>query len=221
MGKIFILFLSFLVFVSCQRSQNSLPQRSYQNSIINLSALKANMEFLASDELQGRETGTIGERIASKFLASELQKYGVQPFFKDDQYFQNIELKVIRFSDASSFTLVDDKDEIVYDFKYGAHFAGSSRYFQAFDTTTALVFAGYGITADEYGYDDYRDIDVKGKIVVIVHGEPENEDTTFFEGAKRSTYASFYKKVDNASKHGAAGVIKISGWEKQYGWDWV
>ena len=83
MRKIFILFLSFLAFVSCQRSQNSLRQRSYQNNIINLSALKANMEFLASDELQGRETGTIGERIASKFLASELQKYGVQPFFKE------------------------------------------------------------------------------------------------------------------------------------------
>ena len=219
MRKFYILIFIFTALISCHHSKNSFPHGSDQNDLIDINSLRANMEFLASDELEGRETGTQSEKVASKFLASELKKYGVQPFFDGGQFFQNIELKVIRFSDESSFMLVNEKGENLYPFKYGSHFAGSSRYYQTFDTTTALVFVGYGITANEYDYDDYRDIDVKGKIVVIYHGEPENEDTTFFEGAKRSTYASFLKKIDNAANHGAAGVVRISAWEKRYGWE--
>jgi hypothetical protein len=219
MRKFFILIFIFMVLISCHRQGNSLPQGADPNDLIDLNSLRANMEFLASDELAGRETGTQSEKVASRFLVSELKKYGVQPFFKEGQYFQNIELKVIRFSDESSFTLINDKGENIYPMKYGSHFTGPSRYYQTIDTTTALVFAGYGITAEEYAYDDYRDIDVNGKIVLIYHGEPENDDTTFFEGTKRSTYASSVKKIDNAAKHGAAGVVRISAWEKKYGWE--
>ncbi len=219
MIKLFILIFIFITLISCHRQGNSLPPGADPIDQIDLNSLRANMEFLASDELQGREAGTQSEKIASKFLASELKKYGVQPFFNEDRYFQNIELKVIRFSDESSFTLVNDRGENVYHIKYGSHFTGPSRYYQAIDTTTALVFAGYGITADEYGYDDYRDIDVKGKIVLIYPGEPENDDSTFFEGTKRSTFASFFKKIDNATGHGAAAVIRVSAWEKKYGWE--
>jgi hypothetical protein len=87
------------------------------------------------------------------------------------------------------------------------------------DTAANLVFVGYGITADEYNYDDYRDLNVKDKIVLIYPGEPESDDTTFFEGKKRTTYTSIYKKIDNASKRGVLAVITLSGVEEQFGWE--
>jgi hypothetical protein len=87
------------------------------------------------------------------------------------------------------------------------------------DTTANLVFVGYGITADEYSYDDYADINVEGKIVLIYPGEPEGKDSTFFKGEKRTTHASIFKKLDNAADHGALGVITSSNWEKRFGWE--
>lgn len=79
------------------------------------------------------------------------------------------------------------------------------------------MFVGYGITADEYNYDDYADINVEGKIVLIYPGEPESEDTTFFEGKKRTGHASIFCKIADASDRGAIGVISLSGWEKRFG----
>ncbi|MCK4561166.1 MAG: M28 family peptidase [Calditrichia bacterium] len=139
------------------------------DELININSLRANMEFLSSEELEGREAGRRGE-------------------------------KILEFEQEKNFT-------------------GSTRYYDRLDTTAKLVFVGYGITADEYNYDDYADVNVEGKIVLIYPGEPENEDTTFFEGKKRTGHASIFCKIANASDRGAIGVISLSGWEKRFGWE--
>jgi len=177
------------------------------------------MEFLSSDELEGREAGTRAEKVASLFIASELKKYSLTPYLDDADYFQNFNLRVIRFSDQSTFSLIDEQGEEILEFNYGKEFTGSSRYYNKLDTTSKIIFVGYGITADLYNYDDYRDLNVEDKIVLIHPGEPQSDDTTYFEGKKRTTYASIYKKIENASKRGALAVISLVDTEKQFGWE--
>ena len=217
MRKGLILILGGLLAYNCNVKVITAPDSS-RDELININSIRANMEFLSSDELEGREAGQNGEKIASQFLASELKKYGVQYYHSDD-YFQNINLRVIRFSDESSLSIVNDEGEKIFDFKINENFVGSTRFYEQMDTTAKLVFVGYGITADEYDYDDYRDIDVEGKIVLIYPGEPESDDSTYFKGQKRTKYGSIFSKLDNASDHGAIGAINLSRWEKRFGWE--
>ena len=214
-----LLLISGLLIWSCQGQKSVIQKDEDTKELIDLSTIKTNMNFLASDELEGRETGTNSELVASLFIASELEKYGVQPFFGESGYFQNIELRHILFSDHSAFTLVEASDKKIKDYIYGSDFVCTSGYYPAFDTTAALVFAGYGITAEEYGYDDYRDIDVRGKIVLLLAGEPESEDSTYFDGKKVTHYAIPSNKLANAVKHGAIGFMRSSIWEERYGWE--
>ena len=214
-----LLLISGLLVWSCHGQKGLLQKDEDTNELIDINTIKINMNFLASDELQGRETGTNSELVASLFIASELEKYGVQPFFGADGYFQNIKLRQILFSDQSGFTLVENNQKKIKDYQYGTDFVCTSGYYPSFDTTAALVFAGYGITAEEYGYDDYRDIDVQGKIVLLLGGEPESDDSTYFDGKKLTHYAIPTNKLANAVEHGAIGFMRSSVWEARYGWE--
>jgi hypothetical protein len=115
--------------------------------------------------------------------------------------------------------LINESDEKILELDYGLNFTGSTRYYDKFDTTAKVVFVRYGITADEYNYDDYKDINVDGKIVLIYPGEPESDDSTFFEGKKRTSYSSLYKKVDTATDNGALALICMPESDKQFGWN--
>jgi len=159
-----------------------------------------------------------GEKVASMFIVSELNKYGVIPFFKDTGFFQKIDLRVIRFSDASTFAWVNKNGEKILDLEYGINFTGSTRYYDKFDTTAKVIFVGFGITANEYNYDDYADINVEGKIVLIYPGEPQNDDTTFFEGKKSTPYSSLYSKLETATNKGALALICIPESEDESDW---
>ena len=87
------------------------------------------------------------------------------------------------------------------------------------NTKLPVVFAGYGIVADEYDYDDYTYVDPKGKIVVIMPGEPYSENEDFFEGEKRSHYSSSFAKAAAAEEKGAAGVLVVPSDEYMAYWD--
>jgi len=221
MVKAVVGIITGLLLCSCQTTKNISYDIFDQNDLIELQTLRANLAFLASDELQGRETGTPSEKVAGAFLTSELQKYGVQPLFENGDYYQDIELKQIKFSKKSLFMMIDEKQDVILDLTYAENFTGAGRYYPALDTTLNLVFVGYGITAEEFDYDDYKDIDVDGKLVLFMPGEPQSNDTSYFEGEKRSRYASSWSKMENAKKHGALGAVYISAWEERFGWESV
>jgi len=221
MVKVAVFVITVLFLTSCQTTKKISYDTFDENELAGIKSLRANMAFLASDELEGRETGTRSEKVAAAFLISELQKYGVQPLPENGDYYQDIELKQIKFSKQSLFMMIDEKQDIILDLSYGENFTGSGRYYPALDTTLNLVFVGYGITAEEYNYDDYETVDVEGKLVLFVPGEPQNNDSSFFEGEERSRYASSWSKLENAKKHGALGAVYISAWEKRFGWESV
>jgi hypothetical protein len=171
---------------------------------IRVADLRADLTFLASDALEGRRSLQRGSEAAIQFLAAEFAKAGVKPVV-GDSYLQPVPLIEYRI-DASESSLAIERGAERRALRYNTDFFGGS----PFETTVRgpVAFAGYGITAPEFGYDDYAALDARGKIVLIFDHEPqENDPNSIFNGTGNTRYASAHVKILNAQKHGAIGVL--------------
>jgi len=169
--------------------------------------LRADLTFLASDALEGRMSLQRGSEVAINFIAAEFAKAGLKPL-AGDSYLQPVELIEYRADQrAMSVKLVRGGDEQRYESP--KDFIGS---FPLETTVSApVVFAGYGVTAPEFGYDDYAKIDAKGKIVLVFDHEPqENDPKSIFNGLGNTRHANSRLKVLNAQRRGAVGVLLVS-----------
>lgn len=217
--KIMIGFVLSMMLFGCHPSGRKINGEWNTHRLISKQNILANLEFLASDALEGREAGSRGEKLAALYLSTELKKYGVLPLSQDQGYLQPVDLQNIRFSGQSKLDLVDAQGELLHSLVYGVDFIGSPRYYPTLDTTIGVVFAGYGITAPEFNYDDYAKFDAEGKVVLVYQGEPNSEDSSYFGGAEDTRYSSIRHKMSNAREHGAAGIIFQFGPEKTFSWD--
>jgi len=189
---------------------------------VNEENLKATLEFLSSDVLEGRETATNAEKVSALFLATTLKKYGIEPFGDDGTYFQKFDVIVEKFETSSKLVITNSKGSVIKEFLPAEDFGKFSRNYPDPEYSiqnTNLVFAGYGITAPEYKYDDYKDINVKGKTVVLFMDEPYNNDETYFDGKKKTKYSEPEYKLENAASKGALGVIIIANPEYYAYWN--
>lgn len=170
--------------------------------------LRADISFLASDALQGRLSLQPGDDAAAQWIASEFAKTGLEPAAMDSHgkpsYLQAVPVIEYRPDvQATQLTLHRQGHDTVW---------RSPEIFGVFpddiDANGPVVFAGYGITAPELGYDDYAGLDVKGKVVVVFDHEPQETDpTSIFNGTGNTRYAAWYVKVLNAQEHGAVAVL--------------
>jgi aminopeptidase YwaD len=167
----------------------------------------AHIKYLASPELKGRLTGTPELNKAADYIAAQFSKAGLQPL--GGSYFQDFELTArTSLSDGDTLTLRVGAQ--VKDLKQGTDFvplnlSGNGK------ASGAIVFAGYGITAPEYHYDDYSRVDVRDKIVIIVRHEPqENNEKSVFAGKNLTNHALFSSKIVNAKLHGAKAVLIVN-----------
>lgn len=168
--------------------------------------LEADVSFLASDALQGRLSLTTGSEVAIEWIKSEFEKAGLTPA-ANSSYLQPVPLWEFRNDRAQSFLRIDVRGE-EQTFKYPEAYGQFS---QNVNITGPLVFAGYGITAPELNYDDYKNIDVQGKVVLIFDHEPQETDAkSIFNGRGNTRYATARVKVLNAQAHGATGVLIVA-----------
>ena len=167
------------------------------------SDLRANLNFLASDGLQGRLSLQPGDEAATQWVASEFAKAGLLPAV-DGSFFQAVPLIEYRPDRTQSYvalTLGGAEEQFKFPQAYGA-------FPKDVDISGDVVFAGYGITAAELNYDDYKSIDVHGKIVLLLDHEPQERDAnSIFNGTGNTRYATSRVKVLNAQLHGAVGVL--------------
>jgi hypothetical protein len=160
--------------------------------------LKKHLSFLASDELGGRYTISPSNRVAARYLASQLESYGYRGAARDGSFFQKVPLQFSNTDAANSRIKFGSGGEKV-EFKYGDGFVSSMGASASF--SGELVFAGYGISSPKNGYDDYAGLNVKGKIVVIVNDNPEK--------LKNVNVGESEKEAAAAKAHGAIGAIAI------------
>jgi hypothetical protein len=176
-------------------------------STIRREELRAHIEFLASDELEGRGTLQRGNDVAARYLASEMRRVGLSPGGPDGSFFQEVPLWVSSYKYTYFLELRFRSPSERQEFEAFKHFTvapGSGH-----DTVEGdVVFAGYGITAPEYGWDDYAGVDAAGKAVVVLRHEPrENDEKSPWEGRKMTKHATFEAKIENARRHGAAALV--------------
>jgi Peptidase family M28/PA domain len=168
-------------------------------------SLRANLTFLASDALQGRMSLQNGDDVAIAWITSEFAKAGLKPG-NDGSYLQAVPLVEYRGDRAQSYVALK-RAGVEKQWKFPD---ASGAYRADVDVTGDVVFAGYGITAPELGYDDYKGIDVHGKIVLIFDHEPqETNAASIFNGTGNTRYATTRVKVLNAQAHGAVGVLIV------------
>jgi peptidase M28-like protein/PDZ domain-containing protein/PA domain-containing protein len=167
------------------------------------------IKFLASDKLQGRGDGKPGLDEAAAYLAKRFKKFGLKPAGDNGTYLQHFTITVgaelgpenslTYESGATRQTLTLGQDFTPFSFSEATHLRAP------------LVFAGYGITAPEFNYDDYKGIDAAGKIVVVLRHEPqENDENSRFAGKQLTTHAEIVNKAINARNHGATGMLLVN-----------
>lgn len=174
------------------------------------SRLKESINYLASDELEGRGVGTEGLNKAADYLAGEFKKLGLKTELYDGTPFQKFEITVstdMGPKEQNVLTLAGPEQLAL---KLGEEFnplaVGGTAKFDA-----PLVFVGYGISAKDLNYDEYEGLDVKDKVVVIIRKEPQQKDAkSKFDGDRPSRHAPFMQKISNANAHGAAAVILVN-----------
>jgi len=164
--------------------------------------IRAHLEFLASDDLKGRETGSEGHEIAAKYIASEFKQLGLKPAGDDGSFFQRIPFRTsLLVPNSAEMVYTHDGEEL--EFTFGKEFITSpSHYSERTEVTAPLVFVGYGMEAPEFGLNDYQGLDVEGKIVVMLQGRPQNLPSE--EGAHLANI-----KGDIAREKGAVGIITL------------
>lgn len=175
---------------------------------IRAEGIRATVQYLADDRLEGRDTGSPGGQLAANYLAEQLKLLKLKPAGDNNTYFQKVPFIQSRMDSARSQMALSGKaGETTLKFPTDFLLNGLSRNTASLEAP--IVFAGYGITAPEYHYDDYAGLEVRGKVVVVLTGEPLSRDPSFFEGEQDTKYAAGGPKLQLAMSKGAVAVITI------------
>lgn len=178
------------------------------SSAISPERIKSDVAYLSSDRLEGRGPGTRGEELTTEFIAGEFKKAGLKPMGENGTYFQPVPLMRIFTSPKSTLQMMKGKDTV--EIPCDEEFAGMSHTQTELDDFDAeAIFVGHGITAPEFDWDDYKGIDVKGKIVVLFTNEPPSTDPKFFGGTALTYYGRWTFKFEEATRRGAKACFII------------
>jgi Zn-dependent M28 family amino/carboxypeptidase len=210
-----LLALSFSVAASLLGNDELKERLQPALEAITPDGLLAHIKVLASDEFEGRSPGTKGEDLSVKYITDQFKKIGLKPGNPDGTYTQEVPLAGIKSESRMSF-VVGDK---TMDLKYSDDFVASSARLQPEIKIekSGLVFVGYGVVAPEYGWDDYKNVDVRGKTLLMLIGDPpipdpkdpSKLDDKMFKGKAMTYYGRWTYKYEIAAQKGAAAAIII------------
>ena len=195
-------------------------QTDREPSRITPQEIDAHLRFLSSDLLEGRAPATRGGRIAEEYIATELQAFGVKPGVGDSSYFQRVPIDVVKADPSTIKVTASGKananlrftDDVVV-------WPGSAT--DASSAKGELVFVGYGATAPEYKWDDFKGTDVRGKILLVLVNDPPATaaEPNLFGGKAMTYYGRWTYKYEEAERRGAAGMLIVHTTERA-GYPW-
>jgi aminopeptidase YwaD len=197
--RFLLLILPVLFFISAN------CQHKYANSDITAQEVQYHINFLASDDLKGRLSGSKEIYKAAQYIKEEFESYNLKPLF-GDSYFQEYNfISDVKLTKNNSLTFIinGDKQELkLYKEFIPTTFSGKN------SLSAELVFAGYGISAPKLDYDDYANIDVNGKVVIVMRSTPEYDKPR----SDFDKFSSLRIKANLAKEKGALGIIFVNGY---------
>lgn len=204
--------------VSAQQTQRVTQPAERVAAAVDTNVLRAHLEFLADDALEGRRPGTRGAELTAKYLAAQFRRLGLEPAGDTGTYYHRVPIitltpkPTLRVTGREPVELSYRDDYVLW----------SMRNDSVIGSQSDLVFVGYGIVAPEYGWDDYQGADVKNKIVVALVNDPGLRDSTIFRGPILTYYGRWTYKIEEAERQGAAGILLIHTTESAtYPWTTV
>ena len=176
---------------------------------INPERIRAHVRFLSHDLLEGRGTGQRGGDIAAEYIATQFTVYGLKPAGDNGTYMQKVPMVGITPMPETTFSLVPSSGSAINLKVLDDYVAYDQTQQPQSDIDAPVVYVGYGIHAPEYNWDDYKDADVKGKVLLMLVNEPPSDDVNFFKGKALTYYGRWTYKYEEAARRGAVAVLLI------------
>ncbi len=233
MRKSFLLFLSLTLVAGAQTALRPIvaaapdPRPSSAAfaamETISPERIRAHVRFLAHDLLEGRGTGQRGGDIAAEYIATQFGLYGLKPAGENGTYMQKVPMVGITPASGTTFSVAPGNGAPIALKVLDEYVAYDQTQQPQSDIDAPIVFVGYGIHAPEYNWDDYKDTDLKGKVLLMLVNEPtSSDDPKFFNGKALTYYGRWTYKYEEAARRGAVGAILIHQTEMaSYPWEVV
>ena len=174
---------------------------------------------LASDEFEGRGTGQKGGDAAADYIAKQFESFGLKPGGEKGTFFQEVPMVGVKTRAESTFAFAPAKGDGIPLKHLDDLVTSNESQTETADIDAPIVFVGFGITAPEYKWDDYKGVDLKGKVALLFVNEPESTDENFFKGKALTYYGRWTYKFEETARHGAVATLIIHRTDlASYGW---
>ena len=171
--------------------------------------IKSHVRFLASDLLEGRGTGSRGGDIAAQYIASQFALLGLKPVGDSGTYLQKVRFAGTQTLDSTRLGFAPTTGDAIPLKLLDDYVVSNHTLTESVTVDAPVVFVGYGIEAPEYQWDDYKGVDVRGKVVMIIVNEPPSNDVKLFKGEALTYYGRWSYKYEQAARKGAVGAVII------------
>jgi TonB family protein len=218
-----LIFVSaLLTFASILKMADSATARGNRAVKIDPQKIREHVKYLASDALEGRGTGQKGGDMAAEYIAAQFKSYGLQPASDAGTYLQSVLMVSMRTLPDTTFSLIPGNGQPVSLKNLDDVVTSNESQTESADIDAPIVFVGYGITAPEYQWDDYKDYDLKGKVALLFVNEPISDDPNFFKGKALTYYGRWTYKFEETARRGAVATLIIHRADlASYGWEVV
>jgi Zn-dependent M28 family amino/carboxypeptidase len=184
--------------------------------------IRAHVKYLASDELEGRGMNQKGGDLATQYIADQFKSYGLKPAGDNGTFFQKVPMVGVQTLPDTTFAIVPNSGSPLELKALDDYVTTNETQTPIADIDAPIVFVGYGITAPEYQWDDYKGYDLKGKVALLFVSEPLSDDPKFFKGKALTYYGRWTYKFEETARRGAVATLIIHRTDlASYGWSVV
>jgi len=210
-------------FIAAQAQPAPLAAAQKAANAVDAEKIRATVKYLSDDALQGRGTGQKGGDMAADWIAAQFKSYGLVPAGDGGTYFQDVRFFGVTTDPRQTQFAFVPKSGAEMKLKFADDFVATDQtHAEKSEIDAPLVYVGYGINAPEYNWDDYKGVDVKGKVLLMLVNEPPSDDPSFFKGRALTYYGRWTYKYEEAARRGAVGVVLVHKTEMaSYGWEVV
>jgi Zn-dependent M28 family amino/carboxypeptidase len=180
------------------------------------------VQYLSSDELEGRGTGQPGGDAAANYIAAQFKSFGLKPAGDNGTFFQQVPMVGVRTMPSTTFTLVPSTGSPIELKNLDDYLTSNETQTPTVDFDAPIVFVGYGIKAPEEKWNDYKGYDLRGKVALLFVSEPESDDPNFFKGKALTYNGRWTYKFEETARQGAVATLIVHRTDlASYGWDVV
>ncbi len=190
--------------------------------MIDKEKIRGHVKYLSSDELEGRGTGQRGGDLAADYIAKQFASYGLKPAGDDGTFYQNVPMVGVGTLPETNFSFIEAGGKSFEAKNLTDFVTNNESQTETADIDAPIVFVGFGIKAPEYEWDDYKTVDLHGKVALLFVNEPSSDDPDFFKGKAMTYYGRWTYKFEETVRRGAVATLIIHRTDlASYGWEVV